>query len=114
MKSIDFLEKKGVNISESLKLFGDEQTQWLKTQFSSALIDPMVDAIVITFTQPWNYIEKKYDIDIIKQKYESLSKDVDKEKNVFFEALKEYQETNNGKPFNFYFPFIFDFWHYFK
>lgn len=85
-------------------LFGDEQTQWLKTQFSSALIDPMVDAIVITFTQPWNYIEKKYDIDIIKQKYESLSKDVDKEKNVFFEALKEYQETN-GKPFNFYFPF---------
>lgn len=79
--------------------FGNTQKNWLKEQLTEALNEDKVGAIIITVTQPWNYVKDKYDIDIIKQKYKSLEEKIAEEKNVFFEVLKEHKDKHN-----FYFP----------
>ena len=94
--SRSFLDKK------KEQFFGSKQRDWLKQQFSSALESGDNRAIIITVTQPWNYVDDEYDIDIIKQDFVSLTKEMEKDKNVFFEVLKEYQDK--GSPFNFYYP----------
>ena len=96
--SRSFLDKK------NKQFFGSKQRDWLKQQFSSALDSVDNRAIIITVTQPWNYVDDEYDIDIIKQDFVSLTKEMENDKNVFFEVLKNYQKDNNGSPFNFYYP----------
>ena len=95
--SRSFLDKK------NKQFFGSKQREWLKTEFSSALDEDDKKAIIITVTQPWNYVEDEYDIDIIKQDFISLTKEMENDKKVFFEVLQEYQSSNNH-PFNFYYP----------
>lgn len=87
-----------MNVDEK-HYFGKEQTSWLKEKFEAALEDENIGAIIITVTQPWNYIKDKYDIDIIKQKYKSLEEKIGNEKNIFFKVLEEKKDKNN-----FYFP----------
>ena len=96
--SRSFLDKK------KKQFFGSKQRDWLKQQFSSALESGDNRAIIITVTQPWNYVDDEYDIDIIKQDFVSLTKEMEDDKNVFFEVLKAYQQENDGSPFNFYYP----------
>ena len=96
--SRSFLDKK------NKQFFGSKQRDWLEQEFSSALVSEDNRAIIITVTQPWNYVDDEYDIDIIKQDFVSLTKEMENDKNVFFEVLKNYQKDNNGNPFNFYYP----------
>ena len=95
--SRSFLDKK------KEQFFGSKQRDWLEQEFSSALVSEDNRAIIITVTQPWNYVDDEYDIDIIKQDFVSLTKEMEKDKNVFFEVLKNYQDKK-GSPFNFYYP----------
>lgn len=89
--------------TKNKKFFGDTQRKWLKEKFKAALEDQTVFNIIITVTQPWNYVKDEYDIDIVKQDFKSLTDDIAEEKNVFFEVLQQYQ-NEKGSPFNFYFP----------
>ena len=76
-----------------------ETTQWIKKTLNTALNNPEIGSIIITVTQPWNYVKEEYDIDIIKQKYDSLKKEFDKEKNIFYEVISSHKNK-----INFYYP----------
>ena len=76
-----------------------ETTQWIKKTLNTALNNPEIGSIIITVTQPWNYVKEEYDIDIIKQKFDSLKKEFDKEKNIFYEVISSHKNK-----INFYYP----------
>lgn len=69
-------------------IFGTQQLNWLKTNLASAASDTSVRAIIITFTQAWNYVEYFYDQDILKQDFYAVLSNMQGDKIVVGNTTK--------------------------
>ena len=80
-------------------LFGNIQLNWIISKLKNAATDPTVQAVIITMTQPWNYVQSAYDWDMIKQNYDSLNDAVSEEKvQVGATVIRNFNFNRPGDP----------------
>ncbi len=79
-------------------LFGNEQLNWIKNELTSAYSDPNIKSIIITFTQTWNFVKERYNMDMIQQDFISIKKEMDNDKNSIGDLLKNYNFKNSTQP----------------
>lgn len=80
---------------ESNTIFGQSQLNWIIGQLQLAAVDPNIRGIVITMTQPYNYVKSRYEGDMIKQIYYTIIENMQGDKFAIGNATKS---INFNKP----------------
>jgi len=83
-------------------LFGKQQLSWIQSELTNAYSDPQVKAIIINFTQAWNFVKDRYSMDMIQQDFTSIKSEMEDEKNQLANLMKNFNFTDplslNYKP----------------
>jgi len=79
-------------------LFGAQQLSWLQSELTLAYNDPNTKSILIAFTQPWNFVKDRYNMDMIQQDFTSIKSEMESDKTQLANLLKNFNFKNASQP----------------
>lgn len=79
-------------------IFGQQQLAWLQNQLQSAYSDTNTKSILIAFTQQWNFVKERYNMDMIQQDFVSIKSEMESEKNQIANLVKNFNFQNPSEP----------------